>query len=174
MVELKTNKQRSKFHVSCKKRQQNEFSPLVSDVIIPQKIQFSPRREGRSSATPGAVSERILIETPENPSAEVTAHLSIRLVQEFWSSCKKHMGPTITSRIDREIEKYKAQHGGSNPLYFIMSSEEADELSKALRQEKGQGDDVFNTTYQDIKIIRNNLMERGEYFLGNELPETGS
>ena len=55
-----------------------------------------------------------------------------------------------------------------------MSAEEADELAEIMRQQAGQPDYVINTTYQDIKIIRNSLMERGEYFLGNELPETGS
>jgi hypothetical protein len=84
------------------------------------------------------------------------------------------METTITSNIDRAIEKYKAVHGGSNPLYFIMSAEEADELTRALRHRNGQSDNIIITTYQDIKIIRNNFMERGEYFLSNELPETGS
>ena len=84
------------------------------------------------------------------------------------------METTITSNIDRAIENYKKLHGGSTPLYCIMSAEEADELTDALRHLEGQNDDVIITTYQDIKIIRNNLMERGEYFLSNELPETGS
>jgi hypothetical protein len=84
------------------------------------------------------------------------------------------METTITSNIDRAIENYKAQHGGSNPLYCIMSTEEADELTNALREKNGEENDVFITSYQDIKIIRNSFMERGEYFLGNELPETGS
>ena len=84
------------------------------------------------------------------------------------------METTITSNLDREIEKYKAQHNGSNPLYCIMSAEEADELADAIRQEHGQKPEVIITTYQDIKIIRNSLMERGQYFLSNELPETGS
>ena len=84
------------------------------------------------------------------------------------------MDTTITSSIDRQIEKYRAQHGGTNPLYCIMSAEEADELTDALRQENGQAHDVFITSYQDIKIIRNNFMDRGDYFLSNELPETGS
>ena len=84
------------------------------------------------------------------------------------------METPVTSNIDRAIENYKAKHGGSNPLYFIMSAEEADELAATLRHQSGETDDVFITTYQDIKIIRNNFMERGEYFLSNELPETGS
>lgn len=84
------------------------------------------------------------------------------------------METTITSNLDKLIEKYRAQHHGSNPLYCIMSAEEADELAHLVRQQDGQPDYVINTTYQDIKIIRNSLMERGEYFLGNELPETGS
>lgn len=84
------------------------------------------------------------------------------------------MESTITSNIDRAIEKYREQHHGSNPLYCIMSAEEADELANAMRQEKGEAADVINTTYQDIKIIRNSLMERGQYLLSNELPETGS
>ncbi len=84
------------------------------------------------------------------------------------------METVITSTLDREIEKYKSQHGGSNPLYCIMSAEEADELADALRKENGDDHDVIVTSYQDIKIIRNSLMERGKYFLSNELPETGS
>lgn len=81
---------------------------------------------------------------------------------------------TAITNLDKEIEKYRAQHHGSKPLYCIMSAEEADELAQMLREQSGQADNVINTTYQDIKIIRNSLMERGEYLLGNELPETGS
>lgn len=84
------------------------------------------------------------------------------------------METPINASIDRAIEKYKALHGGNNPLYFIMSAEEADELTNMLRKNYEHDDKVFITTYQDIKIIRNTFMERGEYFLGNELPETGS
>jgi hypothetical protein len=97
------------------------------------------------------------------------------LVQLFSEDPKK-TGPmnTTTSKIDRAIEQYRKVHNGDNPLYFIMSAEEADELAKILRKEAGADDKVIFTSYQDIKIIRNNLLERGEYFLGNELPETGS
>lgn len=84
------------------------------------------------------------------------------------------METAITSGLDREIEKYRSQHAGNNPLYCIMSAEEADELFDAVRKENGHGSDVIITSYQDIKIIRNSLMERGKYFLSNELPETGS
>ena len=84
------------------------------------------------------------------------------------------MEATITSGIDRAIDHYRSVHGGSNPLYCIMSAEEADELADALRHENGEDADVIVTSYQDIKIIRNSLMERGQYYLGNELPETGS
>jgi len=84
------------------------------------------------------------------------------------------MNTTLTSNIDRAIEEYRKVHHGDNPLYFIMSAEEADELARLLRQESGAEDNVIFTSYQDIKIIRNNLLEPGQYFLGNELPETGS
>ena len=84
------------------------------------------------------------------------------------------METAITTTLDREIEKYRAKHSGNNPLYCIMSAEEADELADELRREQGHDGDVIVTTYQDIKIVRNSLMERGEYFLTNELPETGS
>lgn len=84
------------------------------------------------------------------------------------------MEAMVTSTLDREIEKYRSIHGGNNPLYCIMSAEEADELADALRKENGDDGDVIVTSYQDIKIIRNSLMERGKYFLSNELPETGS
>jgi hypothetical protein len=55
-----------------------------------------------------------------------------------------------------------------------MSAEEADELTDELRHQNGENDKVIITSYQDIKIIRNSLLERGTYFLSNELPETGS
>jgi hypothetical protein len=81
---------------------------------------------------------------------------------------------TLTSKLDQAIENYKNLHGGSNPLYCIMSAEEADELTDELRHQNGESDNVIITSYQDIKIIRNSLLERGTYFLSNELPETGS
>ena len=84
------------------------------------------------------------------------------------------METTITSSLDREIEKYRSQHGGANPLYCIMSAEEADEIADAQRRADGDNSDVIVTTYRVIKIVRNGLMERGKYFLSNELPETGS
>jgi|GEM_PF-1994981 hypothetical protein len=84
------------------------------------------------------------------------------------------METTVTNNIDRAIEEYMAQHNGNKPLYCIMSAEEADELTNEVRRQEGRDDDVIITTYQDIKIIRNSLIERGEYYLGNELPETGS
>jgi hypothetical protein len=84
------------------------------------------------------------------------------------------METATTSSIDRAIEQFKKQHNGSNPLYCIMSAEEADELAAVLRREDGLGADAIVTTYRDIKIIRNNLMERGQYVMTNELPETGS
>lgn len=112
---------------------------------------------------------RILIPTTPEAIEDQTVGTNI-----FVSLRKSLMETTITSNIDRAIQNYRAKHGGSDPLYFIMSSEEADELTDALRHQNGQDDEVFITSYQDIKIIRNNLMERGEYVLGNELPETGS
>ena len=81
---------------------------------------------------------------------------------------------TLTSQIDQAIEDYKAQHGGDNPLYCIMSAEEADELASLLRHQYGENDNILITSYQDIKIIRDSLREPGKYFLSNELPETGS
>jgi hypothetical protein len=84
------------------------------------------------------------------------------------------METTINSQIDEAIDNYKLQHAGNNPLYCIMSSEEADELTESIRQRNGLDENVIITSYRDIKIIRNDLMERGQYFLTNELPETGS
>ncbi|MDQ2658448.1 MAG: hypothetical protein M3Y60_13580 [Bacteroidota bacterium] len=84
------------------------------------------------------------------------------------------METTTISSIDHAIEKYRSIHGGSIPLYFIMSAEEADELAETVRQANGETKEVIVTSYRDIKIIRHGLMERGQYYLGNELPETGS
>lgn len=84
------------------------------------------------------------------------------------------METTINAQIDEAIDNYKSEHGGNNPLYCIMSSEEADELTGSLRQRNGLDENVIITTYRDIKIVRNDLVERGKYLLTNELPETGS
>jgi hypothetical protein len=84
------------------------------------------------------------------------------------------METTATSGIDQQIEKYKAAHGGNAPMFIIMSAEEADELTDALKEKQGQSQETIITTYKDIKIVRNNMMVRGEYVLANELPETGS
>ena len=84
------------------------------------------------------------------------------------------METTTTSNIDQAIKQYRALHAGNNPLYCIMSTEEADELAEILKQRNGQPHNVIITTYEDITIIRNEFMDRGEYFLSNELPETGS
>ena len=84
------------------------------------------------------------------------------------------METAIRSSLDQAIEEYKSQHNGEKPLYCVMSADEADELTDAIRKEKGRGSEEIITSYRDIKIIRNNLTERGEYLLVNELPETGS
>lgn len=84
------------------------------------------------------------------------------------------METAIKSGLDQAIENYRSEHNGENPLYCIMSADEADELTDALRREKGLAADVIITSYQDIKIVRNGLMERGQYLLANDLPETGS
>ncbi|HET7178577.1 MAG TPA: hypothetical protein VFI14_02580 [Chryseosolibacter sp.] len=84
------------------------------------------------------------------------------------------MDTTPTSNIDQAIKQYRALHAGNNPLYCIMSAEEADELADILKQRSGQPHNVIVTTYQDITMIRNEFMDRGQYFLSNELPETGS
>lgn len=84
------------------------------------------------------------------------------------------METAINSRMDEAIDNYKSEHGGSNPLFCIMSSEEADELTEAIRQRNGLDENVIITSYRDIKIVRNDLLERGKYLLTNELPETGS
>jgi hypothetical protein len=112
---------------------------------------------------------------PDYDSFTVLVFRTLRSGMIFSAWFKKLvMETTITSKLDRAIEQYRVQHNGSNPLYCIMSAEEADELADAMRQEKGQNPNVINTSYQDIKIIRNSLMERGQYVLSNELPETGS
>ena len=84
------------------------------------------------------------------------------------------METAVRSSLDQAIEEYKSQHNGEKPLYCVMSTEEADELTDAIRREKGRGGEEIITSYRDIKIIRNNLTERGQYLLVNELPDTGS
>ena len=80
------------------------------------------------------------------------------------------METTAISSIDQQIEKYKAAHGGNKPMFIIMSAEEADEVTDALKERNGESEENIVTTYKDIKIVRNNMMTRGEYVLSNELP----
>ncbi len=84
------------------------------------------------------------------------------------------MQTEVSTQIDQEIEKYKTAHNGNKPLYMIMNTEEADALTESLKTEQGQSQEIIITSYKDIKIVRNNLMEKGDYVLSNELPETGS
>lgn len=84
------------------------------------------------------------------------------------------METTIHTQIDEAIDNYKREHGGNNPIFCIMSADEADELTASLRQRDGLDENVIITSYRDVKIVRNDLLERGKYLLTNELPETGS
>ncbi len=84
------------------------------------------------------------------------------------------MQTEVSTQIDQEIEKYKTAHNGNKPLYMIINTEEADALTESLKTDQGQSQEIIITSYKDIKIVRNNLMEKGEYVLSNELPETGS
>jgi hypothetical protein len=84
------------------------------------------------------------------------------------------METTIHTQIDEAIDNYKLEHGGNNPIFCIMSADEADELTASLRQRDGLDENVIITSYRDVKIVRNDLIERGKYLLTNELPETGS
>ncbi|MEO5599349.1 MAG: hypothetical protein ABIR06_00335 [Cyclobacteriaceae bacterium] len=84
------------------------------------------------------------------------------------------MQTEVSTQIDQEIEKYKTAHNGNKPLYMIMNTDEADALTESLKTEQGQSQEIIITSYKDIKIVRNNLMEKGDYVLSNELPETGS
>ena len=84
------------------------------------------------------------------------------------------MKNSILKMVEEKINAYQAGHQGQKPLYIILSDEEADKLTSAVKQEEGYGDHITITEWRGCKIARDMAMKPGEIRLSDELPETGS
>jgi hypothetical protein len=84
------------------------------------------------------------------------------------------MADSITRKIDKLIEQYRADHHGELPLYIIISPDEGNLLVDEVRRLRKYGKEVVITTYRDITIAKHDMFTSGKVLLSNELPETGS
>jgi hypothetical protein len=80
----------------------------------------------------------------------------------------------MLSKVQEQIKKYQAENRGESPLYIILSSDEADDLSEQVRNEKGYDENVIVTEFEGTKIVKYAAMNPGDMRLTNELPETSS
>ncbi|HYG01839.1 MAG TPA: hypothetical protein VD927_05295 [Chryseosolibacter sp.] len=84
------------------------------------------------------------------------------------------MTEQIVSQVDQRINEYLKAHPGQKPLFILMTEEEADLLTTAIRNKNGYNDKVMITEYNGIKIVRDPALKNGQLLLTNELPETSS
>jgi hypothetical protein len=84
------------------------------------------------------------------------------------------MANNILSKIDTLLEKYKTDHHGEDPLYILVSADEEPVLREAVRKSDGLNPDDIVTTYRESKILRHDMLQKGDVVLTNDLPETGS
>jgi hypothetical protein len=79
----------------------------------------------------------------------------------------------IISKIDSLISQYQKDHT-EKPLHLVISREEGDNLINEIREAQNLPEDHVITTYKGIRIERSIAVKAGNFFLSNELPETGS
>lgn len=84
------------------------------------------------------------------------------------------METPLLQHIDSLIEKYRKNHKGEAPLYIVLSPDERKEVTEALKVRQNASEDTIITTYKDIKLTENPGLLKGNIYVGNELPETGS
>lgn len=80
----------------------------------------------------------------------------------------------ILQQVDQRIVQYKTDHRGDKPLYIIVSPHEADDLLSAIRKKEGFDEETLLTEYNGSKIVKHDMLKKGDLLLSNELPETGS
>lgn len=79
----------------------------------------------------------------------------------------------IAKKVDALLDRYRTDHPGK-PLYIIMSSDDANHLTREAKEIAGLTDGQVTTAYKDIKIVSSLNVQDGEFYFANDLPETGS
>ena len=80
----------------------------------------------------------------------------------------------ILDKVDEKLKQYKSDHNGDTPLYIQVSTFESEDLRSAIRSKEGLENEPAITTYKGSKVVENLVLKKGDLFLGDELPESGS
>lgn len=80
----------------------------------------------------------------------------------------------LLKKIDGLIEKFKAENKGETPLYIVLSSEENKEVMAEVKARNNYPSDFIVTSYKGIKLAEHPSLLKGNFYVSNELPETGS
>jgi hypothetical protein len=80
----------------------------------------------------------------------------------------------ILDKVDEKLKQYKSEHNGDTPMYIQVSTFESEDLRKAIRSKEGLQNEPAITTYQGSKVVENLALKKGDLFLSDELPESGS
>lgn len=84
------------------------------------------------------------------------------------------MDTPLLKHIDALIENFKKEHRGEPPLYIVVSPDEAKDVVDTLKAKQNASEDTIITTYRDIKIAENPGLLKGNSYVSNDLPDTGS
>lgn len=84
------------------------------------------------------------------------------------------MNTPLLKHIDNLIDQFKKDHRGEPPLYIVLSPDETKDVVDALKEKQKAPEDTIITTYRDIKIAESPALLRGNSYVSNDLPDTGS
>lgn len=80
----------------------------------------------------------------------------------------------LLERVDTLIDQFKKDHHGEAPLYIVVSPEENEKLMALIREKNNYTEDQVVTEYGKSKIATHPQLNKGNIYVSNELPETGS
>ena len=84
------------------------------------------------------------------------------------------MDTPLLKHIDSLIDEFKKGHRGEAPLYIVLSPDESKAVVETMKAKQNASEDTIITTYKDIKIAENPGLLKGNAYVSNELPDTGS
>ncbi len=84
------------------------------------------------------------------------------------------MDTPLLKHIDNLIDNFKKEHRGEPPLYIVLSPGEAKDVVDTLKTKQNAAEDIIITTYRDVKIAENPALLKGNSYVSNDLPDTGS
>lgn len=76
----------------------------------------------------------------------------------------------VLERVESKIKSYQTDHRGAKPLFILLSADEAEKLSEAVRKSKGYDEKVPVTEFNGAKIVSDPARKEGDILLTNELP----